>query len=97
MLLYLLIIIYNINNLYEIIIKLYVINILSIILVLLYLKYVGIISKKKYKFDAIKHFKGFLLTWLTKNHYYYETVLKDEKIFKKSFDVPIIKFNKKTI
>ncbi len=95
MLLYLLIIIYNINNLYEIIIKLYVINILSIILVLLYLKYVGIISKKKYKFDAIKHFKGFLLTWLTKNHYYYETVLKDEKIFKKSFDVPIIKFNKK--
>lgn len=71
--------------------KIYIINISVLIITLLYIKYIGFLSKKKYNFDAIMHFKGFLLTWLSKNNIFYEKVLNNEKLLIKSFDISLIK------
>lgn len=81
----------NIANLLNIIYRLYILNIIALTIILLYIRYIGILSKKKYKFNAIKHFKGFLLTWLTKNRSFYEKVLNEEKLALKSFEINLIK------
>jgi predicted neutral ceramidase superfamily lipid hydrolase len=47
---------------------------------------------RKYKIDLFEHLKGFLLTWLSKNHLFYEKTLKSVVKYETSFEIPATLF-----